>query len=260
MDPLTAANRLADAAYEAWHRHKHEPGLHDEVGMGADGTPTSRIDLLLEGPLLEEAADLGLSVLSEEAGYIDHGSDLVAVVDPLDGSRNAGRGIPLHCTSIAIGRGDLLGVEAGVVRSLVTGERYEARAGKGATVDGRPVRAPPFDPDDVMVAVIADSSVDEVKQEQQRMGHHLRDLGSAALELAFVGIGALDAFLVRQPWLRVVDIAAGTLFVRETGGRVVDPATGSDLATPFDVTVRTGIIAARCPEAWDAVGAQEAMP
>ena len=49
------------------------------------------------------AAPQPLSVLSEEAGYIDNGSPWLAVVDPLDGSRNAGRGIPLHCTSVAVG-------------------------------------------------------------------------------------------------------------------------------------------------------------
>lgn len=227
--------------------------MRDEVGIGADGTPTIRADDLLESAILDVAASLELSVLSEEAGFVDHGSDLVAVVDPLDGSRNAGRGIPFHCVSIGIGRRDCSDLEAGVVQNLVTGDVYAAAHGQGATVNGEPVQRTPFDPEEVMVAVIADSSMDEVKQEQQRRGHHLRDLGSAALELCLVGTGALDAFIVHKPWLRVIDIAAGTLFVREAGGVVVDPATGADLSTPFDLSVRTGLQAATGPEALGAV-------
>lgn len=252
MDPLTVAHQLADAAFDAWLEIEDQPGLHDEVGMGADGTATTRADAHLDKAVLERAADFGVSVLSEEAGFVDNGSDLVAVVDPLDGSRNAGRGIPLHCTSIAVGRDDLLGLEAGVVKNLVTADLYSAAKGQGAYLNGEPVPQRAFDPDDVMVAVIADSSVDEVKQEQERRGHHLRDLGSAAMELCLVGTGALDAFIVRQPWLRVIDIAAGTLFVREAGGRVMDPR-GGELATPFDLDARTGLLAAHGPDAWEGV-------
>lgn len=247
------AHHLADAAFDAWLAAEGRTDLHDEVRMGADGTPTIVADELLESAVLDVAAPLELSVLSEESGFIDHGSELMAVLDPLDGSRNAGRGIPFHCVSVGIGRRDCSDLVAGVVQNLVTGDVYAASKGGGATLNGEPIRPRAFDPDEVMVAVIADSSADEVKQEQQRRGHHLRDLGSAALELCLVGTGALDAFIVNKPWLRVIDIAAGTLFVREAGGLVVDPATGNDLATPFDLSVRTSIHAATGAAALEAV-------
>lgn len=253
MEPLRIAHHIADAAFDAWLSAEGRTDLRDEVGMGADGTPTIRADDLLETACLDVAAKLGISVLSEEAGFVDNGSELVAVLDPLDGSRNAGRGIPFHCVSVGIGRADCSQLDAGVVQNLVTGDVYAAAAGKGATQNGEPVVPRPFDPEEVMVAVIADSSMDEVKQEQQRRGHHLRDLGSAALEMCLVGTGALDAFIVNKPWLRVIDIAAGTLFVREAGGLVVDPGTGTNLATPFDLTVRTGIHAATSADALRAV-------
>jgi fructose-1,6-bisphosphatase/inositol monophosphatase family enzyme len=70
--------------------------------------------------------------------------------------------------------------------------------------------------------------------------------------MSLVGTGALDAFVVREPWLRVIDIAAGTLFVREAGGVVVEPA-GAPLATPFDLAARTGVIAGRSRAALEAV-------
>ena len=254
MDDLAIALRLADAASEAWAGIRDQPGLDDVVGMGADGTETSHADKVLDEAVLAAAADLGVDVLSEEAGFVDHGGGRLAVVDPLDGSRNAGRGIPIHCTSVAVGEYDLPGLRAGVVRNLPTGDTYVAVRGRGASVNGTPVQPRAFDPDEVMVAVIADSSVDEVQQEQERRGHHLRDLGTAALELCLVGTGALDAFVVRRPWLRVIDIAAGAVFVEEAGGRVLEPDTGARLATPLNLDIRTGLVAVHSDDVLEAVG------
>lgn len=253
MEPLRASQLLADAAFDAWLDIEGTPGLHDEVALGADGTATTRADAVLDEAILEAAAQLGLSVLSEEAGFVDHGSEEIAVVDPLDGSRNAGRGIPLFCTSVAVGKRDLSGLQASVVRSLVTGDSYAAELGKGAWKNDERVTRPAFNENEVMVAVIADSSVDDVQREQERRGHHIRDLGSAAMELCLVGTGALDAFIVRRPWLRVIDIAAGVLFVREAGGVAIDPRTHDPLNTPFDLSARASMLAAGSMNALEAV-------
>lgn len=253
MEPLRIAQSLADAAFDAWLEIEDTPGLHDEVGVGADGTGTSRADAHLDEAILELAETLGVSVLSEEAGFVDNGSELVAVVDPLDGSRNAGRGIPMFCTSVGVGTKDLSGLQAGVVRSLVNGDCFSAAKGQGAFVNGEPVTQTTFNPEEVMVALVADSSVDDVQRELERRGHHIRDLGSAAMELALVGTGALDAFVVRRPWLRVIDIAAGVLFVREAGGLVIDPRTAAPLNTPFDLSARASMLAAHSMTALEAV-------
>ncbi len=243
MDPLATAEALANAAYDAWQDVRHRHDLHEVVGMGADGTTTSRADHLLEQAILEAAAAAGITVLSEEAGLVDHGSDLVAVVDPLDGSRNAERGIPFHCTSIAVGRGSLAGLEAGVVRSLVTGESYAARRGAGATVDGKAVQRRPSDLDDLMVGLIVDYSEMDLQRIRSDARFHFRDLGSSALELCLVGTGAMDIFRVQDDWLRVFDIAAATLFVREAGGVVLHPDTREQLDVLFDIGARTGLLA-----------------
>lgn len=255
QDPLALALALADAATEAWKGVGGRSDRHDKVGLGAGGNLTSKADLELEQAIVTTATQLGISVLSEEAGFVDNGSELLAVVDPLDGSRNAGRGIPFHCTSIAIGRGggSLSGLLAGAVRSLVTGDTYTAQRGAGARANGKPVRRTAFHEDEVMVGVIADYSDTEIAEAHARRDHHIRDLGSAALEMCLVGTGAMDAFIVRKPWLRVVDIAAATLFVREAGGSVHDPLTGLDLDTPFDMSARCGVLATHSPQARAAV-------
>ncbi|MFA5945163.1 MAG: inositol monophosphatase family protein [Candidatus Thermoplasmatota archaeon] len=258
MDSLSLARSLADAAFDAWTTVEGRADRHTKVGRGAGGDSTSRADTALEKAILAVAADLGISVLSEEAGFIDNDSDLLAVVDPLDGSRNAGRGIPLHCTSIAIGRtttkGTLAKLDTGVVQNLVTGDLYTAKRGKGAFLNGARVAQKTFDPDEVVVGVIADYASTEIDEAHARREHHIRDLGSAALELCLVGTGAMDAFVVRRPWLRVIDIAAATLFVREAGGMVLDPATGDNLDMPLNLQARSGLLGAHSSAALDAVG------
>lgn len=251
------ARTLADAAVQAWSAVAKDPQRNDKVGKGAGGNATSVADKVLEDAILAAAAKLKVAVLSEEAGLVPRKSKWLAVVDPLDGSRNAGRGIPFHCTSVAIAPqrkdGTLADVAAGVIVNLVTGDVYHATQGGGAFANGKKVRKGTFDAGEVVVGMIADYASTEIEEAHARRGHHIRDLGSAALELCLVGTGAMDAFLVRKPWLRVIDIAAATLFCREAGGSVIDPATGRDLDMALDLKARAGLIAANNPDALDAV-------
>lgn len=249
------AHLLAAAAQKAWASVKDNPDLHSKVGQGAGGNATSRADAALEKAILAAAKRLKLTVLSEEAGLVELGGEWIAIVDPLDGSRNAGRGIPLHCTSIAIAprKGTFRDIVAGVVINLVTGDTYEAARGKGATANGKRVKPRRFDADEVMVGVVADYASTEIDDAHRRREHHLRDLGSAALEMCLVGVGALDAFVVRQPWLRTIDIAAATIFIREAGGVVVDPATGKDFDCGYGLDLRLGVVAAHGEAALAAV-------
>ncbi len=221
--------------------------------MGADGTPTLRVDRILDEAIIAAADDAGIGVISEESGRRDGERPLWAYVDPLDGSRNATRDLPFFCTSIAIAdKPGHDGLQSGVVRHLVSGREFAATAGGPFTVDGATPKPRPFDPEEVMVAVIADSAEEEIKAEQGRRGHHLRDLGSAALELAYVATGALDAMLVRREWLRNIDIAAGIVLVDAVGGSCTDPH-GGPVRIGFDVQDRIGIVAARTPQAMEAV-------
>jgi NAD+ kinase len=262
-DALAIAHALADAAFAAWQVVAQQADRHRKVGLGAGGNLTSRADEALEAAILEAAKAFPVAVLSEEAGLVERaGAKWLAVVDPLDGSRNAGRGIPFHCTSVAVAPigGTLRALEAGVVRNLVTGDTYACARGRGATVNGKPAAPSAFDPDEVLVGIIADYSESEIAEAHAKPDHHIRDLGSAALEMCLVGTGALDAFVVRRPWLRVLDIAAATLFVRESGGQVLDPVTGADLDVALTMEVRSGVLAAHSAEARRAVSGARITP
>jgi myo-inositol-1(or 4)-monophosphatase len=88
----------ASAAGDAWSRYDRT-ALASEVRIGADGTPTMLIDQLVEEAILAVTDRYRVNLLSEEVGFIDHGSAITLVVDPLDGSANAAAGVPLSCFS-----------------------------------------------------------------------------------------------------------------------------------------------------------------
>ena len=211
----------------------------DELRMGADGTPTKHVDEIAEKAILE-LLPAGLDVVSEEAGAIDHGGERVLVVDPVDGTTNAVRGIPFYCVSLAIGKRTLADVEVGLVLNLCTGDIYEGARGEGATRNGRPVRVRPQGKQ----RVVATSSM---RPEETPSRAVLRSFGASALEMALVGAGALDGYHHAKPILRVIDVAAATLIVREAGGVVLDDK-GGDLDPPLTLEPRFELTAAATRE------------
>lgn len=166
----------------------------------------------------------GSGFLGEELQATGLDSDLVWVVDPLDGTVNFAHGIPLFSVSIAARVGGQTVV--GVVHAPVLGETFSAIAGRGATSNGRPLMVStteqladsllvtgfPYDVDKNPA-----SCIDQFAAIVGR-GLPIRRLGSAALDLAYVAAGRFDGYweVQLQPW----DMAAGVLLVREAGGTV----------------------------------------
>lgn len=210
----------------------------DELGMGADGTPTKMVDDLAEREILARLREehAGLDLLSEEAGFVDLGGSRLLVADPIDGTTNAARGIPFYCVSLAIGDETLSDVDAGIVLNLATGDRFEAQRGKGATLNGRRIRVRPEGSGERVY------SVGLPKGDAAPPGI-LRSFGASALEMCLVASGALDAYHFGRPILRVIDVAASTLIVREAGGVVLDRA-GNDLDMALSLAPRFGLTAA----------------
>lgn len=221
----------------------------EELGVGADGTATKLVDDLAEREILRilraRRTDR-INLLSEEAGFVDLKGDRLLVADPIDGTTNAARGIPFYCVSLAMGRKTLSDVEVGLVQNLCTGERYEAIAGRGATRNGRPikVRAPGKD------HVYAVGSTAGPLPGQGAM----RCFGASALEMCLVAQGGLDGYHYARPILRIIDVAASTLIVREAGGVVLDRA-GEDLDLQLSLVPRFGLTAAPTRAAALAMGA-----
>jgi len=201
------------------------------------------LDLVADAAALGVLHAAGLLVLSEESGVTGPGGlgvlgeastarsasgapELLVVLDPVDGSTNASRGIPWFATSLCVVDGQ--GPRAALVVNQSSGVRYEAVRGGGARRDGQPIS--PSGCRDLSEAVIGVSGYP---------GHHpgwsqFRALGSAALDHCAVAEGVLDGFrLVGGSWLHVWDYLGGMLVCSEAGA-VVGELHGHDLVTRDD--------------------------
>lgn len=211
-----------------------------------DGNPR---DLVTDADLAAERAIIGAiarrfpdhGVLSEEAGSSGPASDYLWVIDPLDGTTNFSQGIPFFAVSVALLKQGAPVV--GVVYHPTSGELFYAQRGGGAFVGGRPLAVSPQGAlERAMVCVEwgkSEASLDRGLRDLVRVtrrANKLRALGSAALNLAYVAAGRLDAFVVNglHPW----DVAAGALLVEEAGGSVTPSAWGR-IADPSGLLVAT---------------------
>ena len=199
-----------------------------ELYMGADGTPTCLVDKVAEDVILQfvEERNLPYNVLSEEAGFVDRKKAKTLVVDPIDGTYNSAMGVPFYSVSLAIGTKSLSDVEAGLVQNLVTGDTYCAENGKGATLNGEPIRTRRFDPYNNLFLVYIGKYASADNFHFARLGVRARALGCASLEMCLLAEGKADAYYldceVYEKSIRVVDIAASALILREAGGGIVD--------------------------------------
>ncbi|HET6952003.1 MAG TPA: inositol monophosphatase [Acidimicrobiales bacterium] len=217
-------------------------GLDD---WGPTGTAPGQYlsDLSADAAALAVLTDAGVAVLSEESGLHGEG-DLVVVVDPLDGSTNAARGVPWFATSLCAVDRD--GPRAALVVDLPHGRTFTAVRGAGASVDGLPLG--PSGCEEVGDALVAISGLPA-----EPLGwRQFRALGAAALDLCAVAEGTLDGYVdcspsAHGPW----DYLGGALVCAEAGG-VVDDAFGRPLSI-VDHKARRTPVAAATPELFDAL-------
>jgi len=195
-----------------------------------------KIDLVTEADIAAEKAILDIlskefpdtAVLAEEsnAGYEKIPSGPVWIIDPLDGTTNFAQGFPYFCVSIAFSVERKS--EIGVIYCPVLDELFWAGRATGAWLNGRRIKV--SDKEVLIESLVATGfpydihgNFEQVIGQLSRVLPEVRDLrrgGAAALDLAFVACGRLDAFweLGLKPW----DTAAGQLLVEEAGGAVTD--------------------------------------
>jgi myo-inositol-1(or 4)-monophosphatase len=226
---------------------------------GEGGDRTLEIDALAEDAVFAELAALHsqgarFRVVSEERGAVDFGGDgVVVVVDPIDGSLNAKRGLPHHCVSIAVAEGPTMAdVVFGFVQDFGPDEEWVAVRGQGAVLNGIPL-----DPrvgerrwaSDGKLELVGFESADPRWVLQSAEGlvdvaHRLRAIGTIAAALCQVAAGRFDGMLTLKG-CRAVDAAAAQLIVREAGGMVAFTAFEDPLAAPLDLLPHSPVVAAR---------------
>ena len=222
--------------------------MNKEVGMGADGTPTKGLDLLAEGEVLRlmQEKNMPFNLLSEEAGFVDRGHSETLVLDPIDGTHNATTGIPFYCVSLAIGKSHLSDVTQGLVKDLVRGDEYWAERGEGAFHDGQPISVGEYR-EEAIFSIPLNYMTPDANYTAARLPRRARHLGSAALEMCMLSEGVMDIYYnqsMKGGSLRIVDIAASSLILREAGGEVF----GDDfepLDMEFDARARKNVLAVR---------------
>ena len=220
------------------------------VGDGEGGDETTAVDAAAEHVILERLRRIdGTTIVSEEVGVLGNGP-LRIVVDPIDGSLNAKRGIPFFSVSIAVAEGETMDdVLFGFVHDFGTGEEWTAERGKGALLDGADLgNVQPKEQIEILsFEATLTSSVAEKAQAVVGLAYRLRIMGSLALSLCHLAAGRVDAVCSLKA-ARSVDIAAAQLLVRERGLAIELPEAAPFGAAALDLEGRSRCVAAATHE------------
>ncbi|MCG6905747.1 MAG: inositol monophosphatase [Desulfobacteraceae bacterium] len=192
------------------------------------------IDLVTEADTASEGAIIQTlrqafpehAVMAEESGETAGDRDCLWIIDPLDGTTNFAHQIALFAVSIAFAHQGRLAL--GVVLNPLSGELFSAVEGRGASLNGRPIRVSPVSAlrESLLVTGFPYNLAETMPALMGRFARCLeasqgvRRLGAAALDLCYVADGRFEAFWEEnlKPW----DTAAGVVIVREAGGVVTD--------------------------------------
>jgi myo-inositol-1(or 4)-monophosphatase len=241
MHYLEVAKEAAQAAGESLRSHFEKP-LAVKVATAHD--IKLEVDVLAQDLitkiLLERFPEHAL--YGEEGIVGDQSSDHQWVVDPLDGTVNFFYGIPHFCVSIALRfRGEVI---VGVIYDPMRDELWSAEKGKPPRLNGKPFRV--SSRATLAEAVVSiglaktSATIDAGLPLLQQMVHQVRKcrmLGSAALDMAYVACGRLDAYI--EQGISLWDIAAGWLLIEAAGGRVEMQAR-TDAPDKFRIVASNG--------------------
>lgn len=217
-----------------------------QMGRGAGGDISRRIDLVAEKTVIEvlRKRRIDATIIGEECGRIE-GKKGYVIMDAIDGSTNAVRGVPFYCCSLAYAdEFRLSAVKHAAIVDLVSGDLYYASKNKGAYCNGKRIRTKKLG-DDVVVGMNV-SGIDRQTIERlvpvMSKANHVRQLGSLALELCHLAKGSLDASIDLRNKCRPVDLAAAYLIVKEASGRLYSD-DGKELDAELGVETRISFIA-----------------
>ena len=234
--------------------------LRDRVGTRIDVAHKGAINIVTDvniasEKLIREAIATQYprhQVLAEEGGLDESSSEYRWVIDPLDGTTNYAHGYPVFCVSIALEyQGETI---LGVVYDPMRDELFTAERGGGAALNNRPIRV--SSTASMMESLLSTGFPYDIRTSRLTNLDHwanfamnaqaLRRDGAAALDLSYVACGRYDGFweLNLSPW----DMAAGSLIVREAGGRVSDFGGGEFSSYNPEIIASNGLIHDRMVE------------
>jgi len=243
-DFLSACKEIADLVDEGIRDLIGTPEGAKIVRMGADLTPTQKIDQVSEDCIINYVREHALCsvLISEEAGRVEFEDGQGTIfLDPVDGTYNALSGIPFYALSMAYAESG--SIQQAFVKNLASGETFTAVRGKFARCDEKPIRVSDVSRLDACAMSIYGRKFDPARAMQ--LGQKIRRwrlLGASALELCYIGCGRIDGFVDLRGTLRVTDAVAGMLVCTEAGGKVSD-IDGSEIRFPEEVSVGRCLVA-----------------
>lgn len=245
---------LREASRQVYENVKDLAGTSDaagDYGRGAGGDISRKIDIVAEKTVLDYFKKINFEcvVLGEECGRVELSSQPkgFVIMDAIDGSANAVRGIPFFCCSLAFATDDKISsITDGVVTDLTSGDMYWASKGKGAFLNENKIHVLDKDPIYRIVGINMSGASPELVQRLQHVfqsHNHTRHFGANALEMAMFARGLIDIFIDFRDKIRIQDMAAGYLLVKEAGGLILD-ANLQPLDSDLSYQTRLSFIAA----------------
>lgn len=209
------------------HFHKAQEVSYDQSGVFAEyPQAVSKVEIEIENKMINQISQTfpEHNILAECASNIDKGAEYTWIIDSLDGTTQYIRRLPYFSVSAALSyQGKVI---LGTVYNPLLGELYSAEKGKGASLNGRPIRV--SETQELLTAVLGSSvyhSYRIAKQEHiflkiMSSTKNVRIHGSPAMDLCYVAEGKLDGRVIcnAMPY----DFSAGCIMIEEAGGKVTD--------------------------------------
>ncbi|MCH7969000.1 MAG: fructose 1,6-bisphosphatase [Thaumarchaeota archaeon] len=257
---------LREVSKQVYENVKNLAGTADaagDFGRGAGGDISRKIDIVAEKTVLDYLKKINFDcvVLGEECGRVELSDNPKGylIMDAIDGSANAVRGIPFFCCSLAFAtENKLSSITDAVVTNLLNGDLYWATKNKGTYLNETRIFVHDKKPVYRIVGINTSGATPELMRRLQPVfekHNHTRHFGANALEMAFLAQGLIDIFIDLRDKIRIQDIAAGYFLIKEAGGLVLD-ANLNPLESDLDYQTRLSFIAATNQEILDYIMSQ----
>ena len=231
-----------------------------DFGRGAGGDISRNIDIIAEKTVVDYLRKINFEcvVLGEECGRVELSTNPkgFVIMDAIDGTTNAVRGLPIFCCSLAFATDEKLSsITDAAITNLSNGDVYWTSKGKGAFLNDKSISVHKEKPVYKVVGINTSASPPELIQRFIPIfekHHHVRHLGANALEMAFLAQGSIDIFIDFRKKIRIQDMAAGYLLIKEAGGLLLDENL-QPLDSDISYETRLSFVAAASKEILDEI-------
>ena len=224
---------LIDVSKQVFENIKDMAGTEEaagDFGIGAGGDISRNIDVTAENTVIDYFKEQKFEcvILGEECGRVELSPNPKGyiIMDAIDGSANAVRGIPFFCCSLAFATDDKLSsITDAAVTNLTTGEIFWASKGKGAFLGEKKISVQNKKPLYKIIGInTSGASSEQLKKLEPvfQNYNHTRHFGANALEMAMLAQGLIDIYIDFRGKIRIQDLAAGYLLVKEAGGLILN--------------------------------------